>query len=160
MRTSDVPVPGPAALRVLGAALLLATGCGGPTVAFAPVEGTVTRHGRPVARAQVIFYAEAENGGPRAIGITDDAGRFRLAADDGRTGAPVGRHRVCVIDTSVMTERLAGLAKRSGPAAAKAPPSPVAGKGVPLPPEYGRPGETPLRAEVRPGAQTIDFQIP
>lgn len=150
-----------AAGRVTGAALLLVltAGCGGPTVTFAPVEGTLTRNGRPVARAQVIFYADAANGGPRVTGVTDDAGVFRLTADDGRAGAPVGSHRVCVIDTNVLAERLGLVAKRA-PDAGKAPAHNAGAKAPPIPPEYGRPAETPLRVEVRPGPQTIDLQIP
>jgi len=143
----------------LGALVLAAAcGCSGPGITFAPVEGTVTRNGRPVPHAQVIFFADGDSRGPRAVGVTDEAGRFRLAADDGTDGAPVGSHRVCVIDAS----GLAGLVSRHAPETGKKPPASVPrGKTVPIPPQYARPTETPLRAEVRPGAaQTIDFQIP
>ena len=154
--------PAPAVRRVSPLAALLvlvAVGCSGSDAPLAPVEGTVTRNGRPVAHAQVTFMADDDTRGPRATGITDEAGRFRLATDDGKDGAPVGRHRVCVIDTTVTAERFGMVAKRLAPD--KAAPVKPAGKSTPIPSAYGRPAETPLRAEVRAGAsQTIDFQIP
>ncbi|MBN9119614.1 MAG: carboxypeptidase regulatory-like domain-containing protein [Planctomycetes bacterium] len=159
MPTSDPSARRPA-LR--GAVLLvIACGCSGPNITFAPVEGTVTRNGKPLPRAQVIFYADEESGGPRATGLTDEAGKFRLATDDGKEGAPVGRHRVCVLDTNAAAERLGLLAKHGPPdGAGKGVQPKAAGKSAPVPPEYGRPAETPLRAEVRPGPQTLNFQIP
>jgi hypothetical protein len=144
----------------IACAIVAACGCSGPGVTFAPVEGALTRNGRPVPNAQVIFLAD-DTQGPRATGVTDDAGRFQLTADDGTVGAPVGRHRVCVIDATVTAERFGLVAKQHAPeAAAKLAPPKSTTKGPPIPPEYGRPAETPLRAEVRPGAQTIDLQIP
>ena len=156
--------PARAAARTPWAAavLIAACGCSGPTVTFAPVEGTVTRDGRPLARVQVIFLADGDSHGPRATGITDDAGRFRLTTDDGKTGAPVGRHRVCVIDATTAAERLGRIAngiphgEPGKESRAKTP----AGKTSAVPPAYGRAEETPFRAEVRPGAQIIDFRIP
>jgi hypothetical protein len=140
--------------------LVAACGCSKSGVTFAPVEGTVTCNGRPVSYAQVIFVVDEDNRGPRAVGITDEAGHFRLATDDGKDGAPVGRHRVCVIDTSAMAEKLGKFVKHAPevPGRGVAPKKAV-GKAA-IPPEYGRPAGTPLRAEVRPGAQTIDFQVP
>ncbi|MBP3955779.1 carboxypeptidase regulatory-like domain-containing protein [Gemmata sp. G18] len=138
--------------------VLLAGGCSSSDTPLAPVEGTITRNGRPVAHAQVTFMVDDDGRGPRATGVTDEAGRFRLATDDGKDGCPVGRHRVCVIDTTVTAERFGMVAKRLAPD--KAAPVKPAGKSTPIPPAYGRPAETPLRAEVRAGAQTIDFQVP
>lgn len=135
-------------------------GCSGPSNTFAPVEGVVTRNGRPVPRVQVVFFADGDSRGPRATGLTDDAGRFRLVTDDGKEGAPVGQHRVCVIDASKLAGRVGLLANRGADAANKAPQSKPTDKAAAIPPQYARPADTPLRAEVRPGAQTINFQIP
>lgn len=143
---------------LLWVATVLVSACGcSADIPFAPVEGTVTRNGKPVPHAQVIFYADEDSRGPRATGVTDEAGHFRLAADDGRDGAPVGRHRVCVVDTTLLAEKI-GLAAKHTEANGKGATSKKAK--VAIPPEYGRPGETPLRAEVKPGAQTIDLQVP
>ena len=166
--TSDAPRRACRSLLVARAswpaALLVAVAAGcarEPEIRFAPVEGTVTRNGKPVPRAQVVFLADGDTHGPRATGVTDDAGRYRLTADDGQNGAPVGRHRVCVIDTTLVAERL-GLVAQHLPnkAAEKAPVPKVIGKPTGIPAGYGRPAETPLRAEVKPEPQTIDFQIP
>ncbi|VTR94712.1 Uncharacterized protein OS=Planctomyces maris DSM 8797 GN=PM8797T_26895 PE=4 SV=1 [Gemmata massiliana] len=147
---------------VLVAVLFVVTavgGCSGTEAPLAPVEGTVTRGGRPVAHAQVIFMADGDSKGPRAMGITDESGHFRLTLDDGKDGAPVGHHRVCVVDTTAAAERFGMAAKRLAPD--KALLTKPVGKSTPIPATYGRPEETPLRADVRAGgSQTIDFQIP
>src|SRR5689334_2297251 len=55
---------------------------------LAPVEGTVTKEGRPLAGAMVVFLAdsEASTTGPRASGWTDAAGHYRLRTDRGEEG--------------------------------------------------------------------------
>jgi hypothetical protein len=135
----------------------LACGCGPPRVTFAPVEGTVTRDGKPAPKVKVIFFADGDTVGPQVSGLTDDKGHFHLRKDDQQDGAPIGHHRVCLVELS-------------GPS--PPPRSPLRAKGLPspdtrrpadaprFPREYASPGETPLRAEVRPGPQTIDFQLP
>ena len=72
----------------------------GPTWNLAPVEGTVTKSGRPVAGIQVEFRADVESGtqGPRASGITDPAGHYELRTDTGGRGAVIGRYHVCLVD--------------------------------------------------------------
>jgi hypothetical protein len=137
---------------VIGGLMVLAsvsTGCQGePKWNLAPVEGTVTWDGRPLANMQVVFLADSDAGtvGPRASGVTDAAGHYRLRTDNGDDGAVVGKHRVCVIDWQATPE------------------TPPEQKRVP--PGYERFLETPLRAEVRPVAsgdsrlQAIDFQVP
>jgi hypothetical protein len=141
-----------------GVLLLFAVcGCSRPDITFAPVEGTITRNGKPVPHAQVVFMAEEGTQGPRAIGLTDDSGRFRLTRDDGKEGAPVGRHRVCVIDMTTASEKVSRRGRE--PAGRPAPVRKATVTPV-IPPEYSRPGDTPLRAEVKPGQQTIDFQVP
>ncbi|MEN1678285.1 MAG: hypothetical protein AAGJ46_01735 [Planctomycetota bacterium] len=72
----------------------LAMGCGGG-VEWAPVEGTVTDNGRPAAGIQVTFEPLAGKLGQIATGVTDEAGRYRLAGPDGQPdGAIVGPNRV------------------------------------------------------------------
>ncbi|VTR95455.1 Uncharacterized protein OS=Blastopirellula marina DSM 3645 GN=DSM3645_16785 PE=4 SV=1 [Gemmata massiliana] len=138
----------------------IAVGCSGSDTKLAPVEGTVTRHGRPIPHAQVIFVAEGDAGGPRATGVTDGSGKFRLTTDDGKDGAPIGRHRVCVIDTSAITDKMGLLSKQSVPEnIAKHATTKSVNKGSSIPAQYGRPTDTPLRVDVRAGAQAIELQI-
>ncbi len=83
---------------LLGFALVLGLGCGPGQ--FAPVSGTVTMNGKPLAGALVIFSPIAREGsidaGPGSSGKTNDKGEYALTSDTGRTGALVGKHRVSV----------------------------------------------------------------
>ena len=83
---------------LLGFALVLGLGCGSGK--FAPVSGTVTMNGKPLAGALVIFSPIAKGGsidaGPGSSGKTNDKGEYTLTSDTGRTGAVVGKHRVSV----------------------------------------------------------------
>jgi hypothetical protein len=83
---------------LLGFALVLGLGCGSGK--FAPVSGTLTMNGKPLAGALVIFSPIAKGGsidaGPGSSGKTNDKGEYTLTSDTGRTGAVVGKHRVSV----------------------------------------------------------------
>lgn len=83
---------------LLGFALLLGPGCGPGK--FAPVSGTVTMNGKPLAGATVIFSPVAKAGsidaGPGSSGKTNEKGEYTLTSDTGRRGALVGKHRVSV----------------------------------------------------------------
>jgi hypothetical protein len=83
---------------LLGFALMLGPGCGSGK--FAPVSGTVTMNGKPLAGATVIFSPIAKEGsidaGPGSSGKTNEKGEYTLTSDTGRTGAVVGKHRVSV----------------------------------------------------------------
>jgi hypothetical protein len=150
------------ALLVLTAA---AGGCQrGPTWNLAPVEGTITKDGRPLQGIEVVFVPDADTVGPRASGLTDEAGHYRLRTDHGDDGAAVGSHRVCLQDTHRVPLPLGRLPKDAANAekvqkalkerkeAASASPR--------LPFSYGRPNETPLHADVRPESQTLNFDLP
>jgi hypothetical protein len=153
--------------------LVAAGGCQrGPTWNLAPVEGTVTKGGRPLPGIQVVFLPDTDAGmtGPRSSGRTDATGHYRLRADNGEDGVVIGKHRVLTLDPQ---------APKGGPMGATARPPQLperakrlleqqktAGDGPRVPPSYEQFKETPLRAEVRPasssgsGPQILDFQIP
>jgi hypothetical protein len=136
---------------------ILACGCGSPRVTYAPVEGVVSRNGQPLAGVSVVFFGDEGTVGPRVTGVTDNEGRYRLQKDNRQAGAPIGRHRVCLIERSTvrapMWRAKPGTEEEPQRTDVRATPSRI-------PPEYGGPATTPLRAEVRPGPQTIDFQLP
>src|SRR5262245_20110563 len=94
--------------------LALTTAAGGcqqrPTLDLAPVEGTVSKGGRPLANIEVVFLADAdtETQGPRASGITDKAGHYRLRSHNGDDGVVVGKHRVLVVDFEVAMKKQMG----------------------------------------------------
>src|SRR5262245_35042525 len=73
----------------------LAGGCHrGSAWSLAPVEGTVTKGGRPLQGVEVVFLADsdADTMGPRAAGRTDEAGHYRLRTDNGEDGVVVGKY--------------------------------------------------------------------
>src|SRR5262245_2170625 len=82
----------------------------GPTWDLATVEGTVTKAGRPLAKIQVIFWADVKAGakGPRTFGFTDATGHYKLRTDMGEQGAAIGQYRVCLLHSSE-EDMLAGL---------------------------------------------------
>src|SRR5262249_41925491 len=83
--------------------LILAAPAGGcqrrPTWDLVPVEGTVTKDGRPLAGIEVTYWADVAAGtrGPRTSGFTDDAGHYELRTDKGGRGAAIGQYRVCLL---------------------------------------------------------------
>jgi len=68
-----------------------ATGCSSK-VRLAEVGGTVTKAGKPQKNVWVQFVPA--KGGRPAEGRTSADGRYKLDYSRGRTGAPLGRHRV------------------------------------------------------------------
>jgi hypothetical protein len=151
----------------LSALAAAAEGCQcGPTWNLAPVEGTITKDGRPLRGVQVVFLpdADADTQGPGASGFTDEAGHYRLRNHNGDDGTVVGKHRVVILDSTVAKgvkgwKELA--ARRLQPKeAAPLPPADAKRPEAPrVPPRYGRFDETPLRVEVHPGPQVIDFEV-
>jgi hypothetical protein len=124
-------------------------GCkGGPTVEFAHVQGVVKVNGRPQRGALVQFSPDRDKGNGVPVfanGTSDDQGKYTLKySHQGKIGdgAPVGWHRVAVIDTTV------GVTPQGQD------PKPSA-----IPMAYGTPATTPLVVEVKAGDNTIDLEI-
>jgi hypothetical protein len=128
-----------------------------PTFHFAPVEGTVTKGGKPLAGVLVVFYGDLNAGttGPHSSGRTDATGHYRLRTDQGDDGALVGQHLVCIVDSAILLSRRRG----SNSDRNHLPKELTATTSAKVPPSYTRRDETPLRAEVRPGEQVIDFEV-
>jgi hypothetical protein len=90
-------------LFVLLAVALACTGCGGSAYDLAPVSGTVTLDGEPLAGATVLFIPIAEVGsdaGPASNGTTDAAGKYTLTSAEAFEGAVVGKHQVMITTVS------------------------------------------------------------
>jgi hypothetical protein len=150
--------------RALYPGLLLAVaaaaaGCQGekPPYTFAPVEGTVTKDGKPLPGVFVIFWGDEDAGTkqPLSSGSTDSAGHYHLHTEQGQDGAVVGRHRVCIRETGPLVQRFAG----NRPANKQLPGELPAAGPAEVPPAYGRREQTPLRAEMRPGAPVLDVEV-
>ena len=135
-------------ITALSLALAL-SGCGGePSPEFAPVSGVVRINGRPQPRLMLRFSPDPEKGNglpARATGTSDEQGQYTLKYEfrgEEGDGAPVGWHRVSVIDTSV------------GHTPQGQQPKPSA-----VPHQYSNPSTTPILKEVISGEQTIDIDI-
>lgn len=85
--------------RLLPFALLLCIGCG-DGLSVAPIAGTITFEGRPLAGATVTTQPignNSQNPGPGSFGRTDDQGHYELElVQPARKGAIVGEHRVMI----------------------------------------------------------------
>jgi hypothetical protein len=142
---SSAPILLPGLLLVIVS--LLTAGCGGSEGELAPVQGTVTLDGEPLAGAKVEFdlkpeeitYGKSE--GSTSYGKTDAQGRYTLEHTHEQEGALIGKH-VVRITTREMTVDESGKEVL-----------------VPerLPPRYNLNSE--LTAEVEPGSNTIDFDL-
>jgi hypothetical protein len=142
------------------AALAAAAGCQRePPFRLAPVEGVITKGGKPLPGVIVVFWGNPEAGtvGPCSLGPTDAAGHYELHTEQGETGAVVGRHKVCILDSrAVQSNMLRGNHKLDP----NHLPDPFASPAAPpVSPRYADRNTTPLRAEVRAGGQVIDFEV-
>jgi hypothetical protein len=85
--------------RSLTLVLLLFAGCG-DSLQIAPVSGTVTLDGGPLAGASITTQpvgSGSENPGPGSFGLTDAQGRYELElVKPARKGAIIGEHRVMI----------------------------------------------------------------
>ena len=147
--------------RVLAGCLLglWLTGCGGG-LRLGSVSGRVTVHGQPVPAGTILFHPAD---GPTAVGAIGPDGAYTLTTLRSNDGAVVGSHRVTIQATAVGAGSLVDpksldaevkLSRQGGKVL-------VAGKVSWLVPEkYSRLDTSGLTAQVEPGANAIDFDIP
>ena len=126
---------------------LLLAGCGGSSEDLAPVQGTVTLDGQPLADALVEFELEPgdnvyqRTSGSSSRGKTDANGRYTLKYTHEQEGALVGKHVVRITTRSTTID--------------------ATGKEVSvperLPPRFNLRSE--LTAEVEPGSNEVNFPL-
>jgi hypothetical protein len=151
---------------MLALGLLVSAGCGrsGPVVAF--VEGTVLLDGQPVAEATVGFSPIA--GGLPAVGMTDGDGRFHLSSTGGgrpEAGAVPGEYAVVVSKQVVehsgappTPEQESSVPPSSWPDRGSARPPTQTVRDL-VPAAYGHAESSGLRAVVKPGRNTLQFDL-
>jgi len=127
--------------------LLLIAGCSGQS--FAPVEGTLSMNGRPLANVQVEFQPEAN--GPRSTGFTDQDGKFQLTTESQRPGAVVGMHRVVLYDTQIYDDK--------PPPGQKKERDIVPIRPARFPARYSEVAKTPLKKEVQSSPNSIELEV-
>lgn len=133
---------------VLALALAAGAGCGSAAPVVSPVEGVVKVDGKPAGNLLIQFTPMAwakDRPVTSASAVSDPAGRFILKADDGQPGAPVGTHKVTVVDNNLSVEG--------------EPDQPGGRKKVVnrVPQAYGSAVSTPLEVEVR--ADKKDYEL-
>jgi hypothetical protein len=147
---------------LLGVLAIASAGCQGKPP-FAPVEGTVTQGGKPLAGVIVDFYPDPGTLGPRSTSTpTDEAGHYRLRSSwGGQDGAVMGPHRVCILDAHERGRNSFGRLPKKAANSKEAPKEEMLRKQAAprVPPSYSHPNETPLRVEVHSGPQVIDFDV-
>ncbi|HKB04365.1 MAG TPA: carboxypeptidase-like regulatory domain-containing protein [Gemmataceae bacterium] len=133
---------------VLVGLVVAASGCGPADDGRAPVTGTVSLDGAPLAGVTVAFFPEPGSPGQGGFGRTDAQGRYEIAYDFTGKGLVPGKYRVTVVKTPP------GAPGDDGGLID----SPVrAGAGIPG--IYGNPESTPLRATVEPDGRPIDLKL-
>lgn len=123
-------------------------GCSQP-LETAEVDGVPLIHGEPGYKVHLQFIPDIDQGtkGPVSMAETDAEGRFKLhfveqGESTPRSGAVVGWHRIVLSD-----QQLAASAT---------------GLGIPIrfAAEYGLPGSTPLKEELKKGKQSVRIELP
>jgi hypothetical protein len=118
---------------------------------LAPVTGTVTLDGQPLAEAEITFTPIGTTAGLGSEGRTAGDGKYQLKAVRRGAGAAAGQYKV-VISKRVMPD---GSVVRPSP---DTPPIMSPGKEL-LSPQYSDPAQTTLTATVPAGGGTIDFPL-
>jgi hypothetical protein len=127
-------------------------GCSGSGLSgTAPVTGKVTYNGQPVEGAVVSFLGEGE-GARVATAISGAGGAYELMTVD-EEGAMPGKYAVTV----TKSEAAVGASQSMEEAAKSLAPPPVAKELLPA--KYGDPAQTPLKFDVKAGANTIDLAL-
>lgn len=137
-RLSETRIPAGAGryLGLLGAAaLIFLTGCGGD---WATATGKVSLDGKPLTKGDITFHPVAE-GAPAYGQIVD--GTFSIQTGT-RPGVKPGSYKVLVTDMTIPEE---------GPGDVQAK--------LLTPEKYKLPETTDLNADVKPGANTFNFQM-
>lgn len=144
-------------LRWVVVAVGLAAGGCGPAAPVARVDGVLTYGGKPLHGVQVQFLPDPETGarGPRAVGMTDENGRFSLRTDAGEADMIVGAYAVCLVDVAARVTQPAKPKNGQQPTRTLSLPSVSRPR---FAPEYATAARSPFqRVAVIEGAQSIEL---
>jgi hypothetical protein len=122
--------------------LCLSLGCGGGGKKWAAndqVEGTLKIDGAPLPNVMVEFVPDLDPQiqAPISRGYTDEAGHFKLAFENDKPGAVIGKHNVLIRQ-----------GRSASPGEEDRDPQKAAAKGPRVPAVYANPLQTPLQIEV------------
>ncbi len=138
----------------------LLTGCGDDLPPTAPVQGIVTWNGKPVEHGTITFYPK--NGRP-ATGQIQPDGSYTITTFRSKDGAILGNHSVTIEATATPTiedvpKSMDEEMRRAGRGIGRGRMATTTTKWL-VPREYSRWETTPLRAEVKPEQNKIDFRL-
>ena len=141
--------------NIVALCLLVALcGCGSSTIKTAPVEGTVTMDGSPLANASIQFYPVDLEAGKPGYAKTDASGQYKLSTQLGEPGKGTtpGEYKVTISSTiDVPTSQMRST--ESGELV------PITNLQETLPDKYSKPSTTELKATVVVGKNVIDFPL-
>lgn len=146
--------------------LVLVAGCSGGS--YAPVTGTVTLRGRPVAGATVVFTPDPPVAGAAgATARTGEDGSFRLQTNlpggVTRDGAVPGKYKVTVskfVPPGGMTEELYAKRAAQSPDKPYSPDPAVPPRVEAFPREFSDVSATKVTATVTAGANEVKIEAP
>jgi len=129
-------------------------GCGSGTsdVKLPPTEevsGTVMMKGEPLIGAMVTFIPSGSTKGIECVGRTDDLGEYSPRQIRGVEGVPAGTYKVVI----------SRFLKNGEPVSIEDDPGTGGIAAESLPPKYSSASATKLRATVKEGGKTIDFDL-
>lgn len=129
---------------VLCCAVGLIAGCNSKDWAY--VDGTITLNGNPVGPGTIMFEPKstADTRAPSGVGNFAEDGKFKIRSAGGRDGLPPGEYLV-IID---------GKSKESSGNENVAPT-----QNSEIPPKYVNANASGLTASLRPGDNTVDFDL-
>lgn len=139
-------------------ACLLASGCGPRLPETSPVSGRITVGGQLVTAGRIVFLPD--NGRP-AIGAIENDGTYRLTTCQRNDGAVLGRH--CVTIEAFEAPPADKPARFEDELAGKTVQGNTVGKLIHrwiVPEKYAQRSSSPLTADVKPGVNAIDFNLP
>jgi len=123
-------------------------GCSSDVPSVTPVEGVVIINGKTAPNVLIQFNPSSWPEGTPVIGasaLSDTEGRYALVCPDGRKGAPIGKHKVTLIDNNLNVEDEPKItAKR------------IVNR---VPMTYLSPGSTPLEIVVEVGKKDYDLIV-
>jgi hypothetical protein len=135
--------------------LALLSGCGSKLPETAPVVGKVTMNGKPVSSGTIMFCPEK---GRAATGQIGPDGTYSLTTFKPGDGALLGKHRVTI--ESVSGTRIQSFQELEKLDREQGGQTPITAVKWLVPKGYSQFDTTPLTAEVAPGKNTLDFNLP
>ena len=131
--------------------LTVVPACGPSGPRPVPVSGTVTVDGQPMAGASVMFMPQST--GQPGVGVTDEAGKFRLTTGSSQEGVLPGAYKV-----TVTLYKVTGFVTDKDGLSGGIAPEGIREQWL-IPQRYSSPQTSGLTAEVRDGMEPVQLAL-